>query len=177
MGKTLKETTARTADIQTDQRGYSISQDVCSAVKPKGRATAIGIEPSLPRKWLNITCWWKPFIFLCFSAQTLHLLYLSAFILSHKVFPSYFLPLPIKIRRVIQQLGGHQASSQCQLTTVALPQSSPHQKSHQKPYHRFVLRGHHPSHGLWCQHQQTVPSPGGGQVLAAGKWNRKKINL
>lgn len=35
--------------------------------KSKGRAPATGIEVLLPRKWLNTACWWKPFVFLCFS--------------------------------------------------------------------------------------------------------------
>lgn len=137
--------------------------------KSGGRATARGIKAPLPGKWLNIACWWKPFNFLCFRFINLHSSWPTRFF-------HLFYPPPHKDYERSDTAAwwalGIQPTHHSGFT-----HSSPHQKSHQKPYHRFVLRGHHPSHGLWCQHQQTVPSPGEGPVQAARKRKTKKTHL
>ena len=85
--------TARTADPNWP-KGQSRPYDICSAVKAKrkeegrghlllrhlsSRATATRTEALLPRKWLDIACWWevenKSFVFLCFHMWSLLLLY------------------------------------------------------------------------------------------------------
>lgn len=110
-------------------KGISILDDICSDIKKKKEGSmaihyiCLPLQPLLSVKWLDIAWWWKTenkvfcfFIFAC--ACTTSAILKCLFLDPWGFFQSYFLPLPVLLRRgVIEWLGRQLVSSQGQPTT------------------------------------------------------------
>lgn len=111
MSEILEGDTARTSDPNWPKEQF-IPLGIFPAIKAKRKGwghsllwclsfeeTTTCTKAQLPEKGLKIACWWqlegknKYFVFLCFCKWPLLFLSQTAFILTHKFFPSYFFPV------------------------------------------------------------------------------------